>query len=80
MMIVILISWVDYKTFQEVYIIERKVWDDWIYDYNIFRFSQHYKRCYLHGVDYIQKLLMEYGNNWVTKSLLAIKEILNKKI
>jgi hypothetical protein len=42
--------WVDYKTFQEVYIIERKVWDDWIYDYNTFKLTQHYKRCYLYGV------------------------------
>lgn len=42
--------WVDYKTSQEVYIIERKVWDDWIYDYNTSKLIQNYKRCYLYGV------------------------------
>ena len=60
--------WVDYKTFQEVYIIERKVWDDWIYDYNIFRFSQHYERCYLHGVG-----SGVYKHSWTSQSRLYPK-------
>lgn len=57
--------WIDYKTFQEIYVIERKVWGEWAYGSNIFKLTQHYKRCYLYGVG-----SGIYKQSWTSQSKL----------
>ena len=57
--------WIDYKTFQEIYVIERKVWGEWDYDSNIFKLTQHCKRCYLCGVG-----SGIYKQSWASQSKL----------